>query len=144
MIYLVTYLYIFFYPHDKRDFLYVGLIRNTLAQSNPRINRYKFYHKNLSGRSHEEIFYDLLKDKIGIGSYFWWNFDDIHIFWTQICFCLPEIFKTNILNLFWLQNHHLNLCFRVVKKPVWNFRIKAFYYTKYLMMILSYEPYFIL
>ena len=36
------------------------------------------------------------------------------IFWTQIYFCMPEIFKTNVSSQFLSTNHLLNLCSRVV------------------------------
>ena len=33
---------------------------------------------------------------------------------SRIYFCIPEIFKRNVYNQFWVQNHPLNLCSRVV------------------------------
>ena len=60
----------------------------------------------------------------------------IYIFLTQIYFCILEIFKTNVSNLFCVQNHLLNLCscafnsqrFFEDKKLVWNVYIKDFWY----------------
>ena len=75
------------------------------------------------------------------------NGDNIKcIFLTQIYFCIPEIFKTNVSNRFWVQNHLLNLFSRalnsrrlfvlwihkgyfviLVKKLMWNVRIRTFW-----------------
>ena len=62
----------------------------------------------------------------------------------QSYFWKPEIFKTNVQNQFWVQNYLLNLCtnavnsqrFYVVKKLVFNIRIKAFWYTIYFCIFL--------
>ena len=60
-------------------------------------------------------------------------------FWLRYIFVYQKFLKQTFQTSFWGQNHLLNLCSRVVnsqrfifvvKKLVWNVRIKAFWYTK--------------
>ena len=64
---------------------------------------------------------------------------------SQIYFCVPKALELTFKTSFWVQNHLLNFCCRlwihkvyfVVKKLVWNDRIKAFWYTNFLTCILK-------